>query len=1045
MHRKRFLTVFAVVGLGLLTVFAVIGLASRQAAQAGSAQAALPSERAAYYQSLLQKNMRRAPYAAMPREDIVYEEVALDLPPNATKADLEAAVQRYYRDFGEYNNKVSRPNPLARLGRQKQLERAAELQAQGIEVSTALTGTPQLLTVMMNFSGSETFSAGDEVAFHGVCLDDPSIPPTFTVTIEGPAFNETEQPDDNWTPWLDPNDSYTGGFTQEYFQKLMFSTEGYTQTMRPELPNPWTGGNGFDFSGVSFRNWYEENSRGVYVPEGDVVEVIIPEPVSKFGAARCNGRVQDDGYYGPAWRVAISAAEQINAEFPGFDWTTWDQEDVFDWDDDGDFNEPDGYVDHFFLLEAGYGQGGPYDEFSIWPHSWDVNLGDTSVGPSGFELGGYKVSDDGPRGGVWILNYTVSDEVGGLGVLVHEYGHDIGLPDNYAVAGTQGSNTGFWDQMDSGTFGGGLSGMHPAHHTIWDKAEPYLGWNEPVEIDIETTAAIGEENAIEFVIGQQSKPPAGTIDGLRIVLPDLVDSASVEPFDDLMWHSDRGDDRKESIGREFTPQAGEEISITADLAYFIEEDWDYLFWEYSTDDGATWTQLPVFSEGSEITVNTNPNGNNPDNDPAITGTSGGWISATATIDPGDHGGDPTWFRFRYFTDAAVQEEGVYLDNISIDGSASGNIFFDDAEGGDQWTHFSEGINTENPWYIYDGVNFADQSYLVEWRNSGEGTGANGDSDELEAFEIAGFDIGLNRMYWIDEFDESGDIASVDPFFQHTPGMVVYFLNGRYSDNSVGNYLFDHPSYGPKGRVLVVDANPDPFFVDDADLGPRAVSERRSSFDAAYTLVDRPSFELSSNVNQVTTDTVTTIPGADAKPTFRDRIGVTPGIEGVPPAAFFVDADAGVVLPTRGDVPYWAYWDVFGDLGNPGVNGFGVNLEVVEVAEDGTWGRVRFWLDDDTVFVDSRASSPRVEASEPVSVTIQLKDGSGSRYSDSHQHTFSSAMVASLPEGMDIISGSVSLTGNGSLITDLSALAEAGFDISALEADAGQLILSLIHI
>ena len=33
--------------------------------------------------------------------------------------------------------------------------------------------------------------------------------------------------------------------------------------------------------------------------------------------------------------------------------------------------------------------------------------------------------------GLWVADYTIQPENGGLSVFVHEYGHDLGLPDLY--------------------------------------------------------------------------------------------------------------------------------------------------------------------------------------------------------------------------------------------------------------------------------------------------------------------------------------------------------------------------------------------------------------------------------------------------------------------------------------------------------------------------------------------------------------------------------------------------------------------------------------
>jgi immune inhibitor A len=1041
MRVKRLLILFATLLAGVAMVAGIISIIHKTTTHSavnpqittGTAQSsstgALSAERLQHYDNLLSKSIRTQPYLIAPREDTVLREVTLALGKDATQAQIQTAVDQYYKDFNERNNKVSRPNPVARLGREKQLEIAHQKQAQGIDVSTELTGTPKLLAVMLTFTGTQTFTTSDPVLFNGACLTDTTVyPPTYTITVDGPGFNEVPQPTDNWTMWLDPSNSYTGGFTKAFFDKLMFSTTGYTQTVRPELDNPWTGGKGFNFSGVSFRNFYDENSRGVYVPSGEVVDVNIPQAVSYYGAAACHTRIQDDSYFGrPSYTLAISASQQINAQHPGFDWTAFDQEDVYDYDNDGNFNEPDGYVDHFFMIEPSNHEGAPYGEFTVWPHSSDVRPG-TANGPAANQLGGYKVSNDGPLGGVWVLNYTISDEVSGLGVFVHEYGHDIGLPDNYDISGLGYSNVGFWDLMDSGNFGGALSGMHPVNMTIWDKSEPYLGWNTPQEIDLSTTTAVGEENALEFTIGQQSKPPTGTVDGLRIKLPDLEKVASVEPYGTMMWYSDQGDDRNESIAKQFTPASGEDITVTAQLAYSIEEDFDYMHWEISSTATGGWTPVSVYSGTTEITTDSDPNGGNDEGN-GINGFSGGWITAHAVISSSLLGTGPVEFRFQYFCDAGFQEEGIFLDNIDISGSTSGQIFYDDAESGDTWTHMSDGINKNKPWLIYNGTALAQQTYLAEWRNSGEGTGFNG-VDEKQAFTTAGFDIGLNRMYWIDELDALGNIAHIDRFSEHTPGMVIWRTDGRYSNNTGNAFLFDDPSWGNKGRVQMVDASPDPFIVMDEALGPRRVNERRSSFDGTFGLGDRPSMELSSNYNQTPTDTLTTIPSAAAQPIFRDRIGDNPGVSG----SSFIDSRAGVVLPTVNNVPYATYWDVYGDLGNPGLNAYGINLQVIDQADDGTWGKVKFWLDDDTVFVDKLASATSIPGSSmTVTYTISLKDASGSRYSDDYNYLFPSMMVEPLPAGASLIS--VNLDGAGSVFTSTAAMAAAGIDLARIPSSA----------
>ena len=87
-------------------------------------------------------------------------------------------------------------------------------------------------------------------------------------------------------------------------------------------------------------------------------------------------------------------------------------------------------------------------------------------------LGGAQIGDTG----IWVGDYTIQPENGGLGVFAHEYGHDLGLPDHYDTAGGENS-TGFWTLMSSGSWlgtGKDAIGDLPGDMTAWDKLQ--LGW-----------------------------------------------------------------------------------------------------------------------------------------------------------------------------------------------------------------------------------------------------------------------------------------------------------------------------------------------------------------------------------------------------------------------------------------------------------------------------------------------------------------------------------------------------------------------------------------
>ncbi len=133
---------------------------------------------------------------------------------------------------------------------------------------------------------------------------------------------------------------------------------------------------------------------------------------------------------------------------PGFPWADYDHENPYGITGD-DFYQADGYVDHLILIHAGFGQadgGGAQDSDSIWSHSWGV-VENASGGPG--DGPGYMVpgtEGQGPeRTGIWVYPYTINPEDGSSGVFSHEFGHDLGLPDQYDYSSVTGdASSGFW-------------------------------------------------------------------------------------------------------------------------------------------------------------------------------------------------------------------------------------------------------------------------------------------------------------------------------------------------------------------------------------------------------------------------------------------------------------------------------------------------------------------------------------------------------------------------------------------------------------------------
>ena len=105
--------------------------------------------------------------------------------------------------------------------------------------------------------------------------------------------------------------------------------------------------------------------------------------------------------------------------------------------------------------------------------------------------------------------------------------------------------------------------------------------------------------------------------------------------------------------------------------YFIEEGWDFGYVEALVD--GTWTPIDVYVDGTEVTTDDDPFGNNTEGN-GITGTSGGeyfvddpvYVQATAPLPEGT-----TDVRLRYSTDAAYLDTGWFVDAVTVDGAPVG--------------------------------------------------------------------------------------------------------------------------------------------------------------------------------------------------------------------------------------------------------------------------------------------------------------------------------------------------------------------------------------
>ncbi|MFF0084576.1 immune inhibitor A domain-containing protein [Streptomyces canus] len=462
----------------------------------------------------------------------------------------------------------------------------------------------------------------------------------------GPLHNKIAQPDrkqDNSTAWQ-------ADYNQAHFQDLYFGTGKKSE---------------------SLKKYYEKQSSGRYSVEGEVTDwVKVPYNEARYGSNDAPTgawyAVQDGVNAWVAEREAAGdSAAEIAAELAEFD--QWDR---YDFDGDGNFNEPDGYIDHFQIVHAGEDEsagGGAQGADAIWAHRWYAFASDAGAsGPAGNKLGGTQIGDTG----IWVGDYTIQPENGGLGVFAHEYGHDLGLPDEYDTSGGGENSTGFWTLMSSGSWlgtGKDSIGDLPGDMNAWDKLQ--LGW---LDYDVATA---GKRSTHKLGVAEYNTKNA---QALVVQLPKkTVTTPVVTPAQGAtQWWSGSGDDLRNTLTRPLDLTGKSSAALTLDGWWDIEQDFDYLYTEVSTD-GANWTPVDgTLADGTAIP-------RDGSGKPALTGTVDAHQKLTFPLNA--YAGKNIQLRFRYQTDGGVAQKGFTADEITVTADGA-TLFSDNAETADAaWT------------------------------------------------------------------------------------------------------------------------------------------------------------------------------------------------------------------------------------------------------------------------------------------------------------------------------------------------------------------------
>jgi immune inhibitor A len=778
---------------------------------------------------------------------------------------------------------IDRPNPKdhAKMRQRQQLmERFYRQLREGI-VDTRLqldirtldvTGSDRVLVILVQFGGPDMFTwtpgistwdpygQADTAEYTGNAADlgTPAacnnIITKFGITgptgfvYNGPLHNQIQRP-------LSAADAsgdmiWTEDFNPAFYNGVIFGNGIVFSYARQDSSVVYE-----DFTGKSVNLFYNDMSGGIYSITGDIVGwVTAPHSAWWYGADPCPGArsgasVSHNGGIpgaGTAHSLVIDALEAVKTANPSFNWAQYDQ-------------DSDGVIDRLWIIHAGLGEEEgsvllnrtAYGEGGLWSHS-------SGLSPH------YEVVP-----GIFAGPYIMMPENAGIGVLAHEYGHNLGADDLYAY-GFGETSAGFWTIMADDWTGYPIAFQPPAfdpwHLDNW-------GWLDPFVVTDKTQAYVVR-------LGQASAFPGGedVYRGAKIVLPDGVISLPVQPLGAYQWWGGKTD-LTNSMMTLAAPVSipAEGATVTFQTSFDIESGWDFLWVQASQDGGTTWDTLT-----NTHTVCTHDPGwigglnGFPDDLCAagiggFTGVSGSFPSyGTETFSLNQYSNNNILLRFWYMTDWNTLGAGPFIDNVQI---TSGSILFSDgAESGDSnW-------NYAGSWSRKNGTTTFTHNYYLQWRN---------------ASATGGYDSALGDSRW--------------RFGPTNTGLLVWYNNNLYSDNEIFDYLFDNPGFGPKGRMLVIEAHTEPYR--DPYYVSMGYDNEGGNVNSRSLMRDAP-FSLNATLDFTMTPpfvfTETFFPGLPAVRVFSDSLGYYPGSEFVlrgpgyiPPSYKWVTQqwDASAVVPS----------------------------------------------------------------------------------------------------------------------------------------------------
>ncbi|MCW8999000.1 MAG: immune inhibitor A, partial [Kangiellaceae bacterium] len=398
---------------------------------------------------------------------------------------------------------------------------------------------------------------------------------------------------------------------------------------------------------------------------------------------------------------------------------------------------------------------------------------------------GHVVSGTSKR----LFGYTIQPIDAAIGVVVHEFGHDLGLPDEYDTntnrGAGKGSPVGHWSVMSNGSWAGSLPGSQPTGFSAY--ARSYLqarhgaNWINEVTVNLADLTNSQDINLVEAV-----NHTANTINQVRIDIPSpRIDFKS--PFaGNYQYYSGEGHDLNNTMSFQINVPNSDNVSLTMKAHWDIEEDWDFarvLFNDTAIPGNHTRATNPYTGQYAlydDVTHYITDKSQN------IAGAQGPDYWVDLTYDISQFKGQTVTVKFEYKSDSNTGGYGLTVDEIKVlDGTSE--IYTDGAE--------SDGVAT-----------LAGYSRITSQRD------------------------GLPQNYWVQLRSHNGpDNGLSTRSYDH--GVVIWFADSKFADNNSS----DHPG---EGFVGVVDA--DQVLIGTSDTG---VQVR----DAAFSMFSQTPYSGDTNL------------------------------------------------------------------------------------------------------------------------------------------------------------------------------------------------------